>query len=416
MSFFKDLKTRFHIDLNAEQKAAVLHKEGPALVLAGPGSGKTTLITARTAFLALEYGIPLESIMTVTYNKAAQLEMKHRFEHIFGSDIKGQAQFTTFHSLCYSVIRDYERRQGNRFKLIESEQGGSLHNKQRIIKDLYKEINGGPVNEDELETLQNEIGLVKNRMIKEFDGLNLQTRNFAALFKAYEEYKRQNLLIDFDDMLSYAYAIFLKCPDILQRYKGRYPYFQVDEGQDLSLIQFEILKLLVSSKDSNLFLVADDDQSIYGFRGAEPRYILELNQVYPNLSVFRLEQNYRSSRNIVELSSAFIKGNKRRYEKCHRTENSESQKPQLIRVTDEKGQLDFIEKKLKENQNARKPKQVAVLYRSNLSSIPIVDRLERAGIPFRLRQNKLSFFVRTFWPSCGLPWTQATARPSSVFI
>ena len=390
--FFESLKTQYHIDLNDQQKAAVIHSKGPALVLAGPGSGKTTVITARTAYLILEAGISPNKILTVTFNKAAQLEMKNRFHKIFGDSISNKTLFSTLHSFCYSVIKDYERRQGKHLKLIEGETGDSRYNKQRILKELYKEVNGTPINEDELETLINEIGFVKNRMIKDFEGMGLQTRNFESLYKAYDHYKKKNLLMDFDDMLTFCYSILKRCPDILGRYKDRYTYFQVDEGQDLSKTQFEILKMLVSSDENNLFLVADDDQSIYGFRGAEPRHILELESHFKDLKFFKLENNYRSSRNIVEITSQLIRNNKERFDKCHKTDNLEKVPPIIVRVKDEQDQLGFIKRKINKHLLEESNTKIAVLYRSNLSSINLVDQFESEGIPYKLKQNRVHFF------------------------
>lgn len=390
--FFKDLQTRYHIHLNDQQRAAVSHGTGPALVLSGPGSGKTTVITARTAFLIKEQGIAPEKILTVTFNKAAQLEMKNRFNRIFEEGSPKGPSFSTLHSFCYSVIKDYEKRQGKRLKLIEGESGEGSLSKQRVLKELYKELNETSVSEDQLEILMNEIGFVKNRMIRDFEGLGLQTKNFNALYKAYDAHKKQNLLMDFDDMLTYCYSILNRCPDILMSYRSKYRFFQVDEGQDLSKIQFEILKMLVAYGENNLFMVADDDQSIYGFRGAEPRYILEMESAFKGLSVYKLEQNYRSSRNIVDVSSRFVKSNKERYDKAHTTKNDEKYPPFIIRTKDESDQLSFIVGTLRDHMKKGKDARIAVLYRSNLSSIPLADALDRAHIPFRLRQNRIQFF------------------------
>lgn len=391
-NFFKTLEDKHRIPLNNQQRSAVTHGKGPALVLSGPGSGKTTVITARTAFLIEEYGISPKSILTVTFNKAAQLEMRNRYIRIFGEDGQAIPAFSTLHSFCYSIIRDYERRQGKQLKLIEGESDEEGASKQRILRDLYKEINEAPLNDDELETLINEIGLVKNRMVKDFKGLELQTKNFEAIFKSYEAYKKQYLLIDFDDMLVYSYSILQKCPDILAAYQSRYTYYQVDEGQDLSKVQFEILKLLVSSKENNVFFVADDDQSIYGFRGADPKGILTLKDTFKDLKVYKLEENFRSSRNIVELTSQFIKSNKERYDKAHTTRNREKYPPFLVGVEDEAEQCSFIVRTLKQHLTTDSHARIAVLYRNNLSSIPLVDALDRQGIPYNLRQNRVHFF------------------------
>jgi len=387
IDFFNDLKNKYSICLNEQQKAAVERVKGPVLVLAGPGSGKTTVIIARTFYLVSCLGVNPDEILTVTFNKAAQLEMKSRYEKVFGSVSK--ATFSTLHSFCYSVVRDYEKMQGRRLKLIEGEKSDSV-GKQRILSDIYREINGSNINEEDLETLANEIGFVKNKMFKSLDGLKFQTPNFEKIYNAYERYKKDNLLIDFDDMLTYCLAILKKFPDILASYKSRFRYFQVDEGQDLSKVQFEILKILVESEENNLFIVADDDQSIYGFRGAEPGHILELEGIYNNLQLIKLETNYRSSRNIVEISSKFIKNNIERYDKAHNTNNPKALDPVIKGFEDSLSQLDFLVEKIKEHQ--KENSQIAVLYRNNLSAIALVERLSREGISYKLKQNRVYFF------------------------
>ncbi|MFZ5988585.1 MAG: ATP-dependent helicase [Bacillota bacterium] len=390
MGFFEVLENRHCIKLNEQQRNAVTHVNGPALVLAGPGSGKTTVVTSRTAYLVLKEGVSPSNILTMTFNRAAKYEMENRFKRIFGSDIGSKVNFSTFHSFCNLVVRDYENRQGKRLKRIEGSEEDI--NKRFIIKKIYQEINGIGINDDQLEDLINEMGLVKNKMVKDLAGMSFNTKNFASIYKAYEDYKRSNLFMDFDDMLSYAYSILIKCPDILSHYKEKYRFFQVDEGQDLSKIQFEILRLLVRSKENNLFIVADDDQSIYGFRGAEPQYILDIEKQFSGCRLYYLENNYRSTGNIVEISSSFIKKNSERYDKNHRTENQYKYDPFIVQARDETEQLKFIIEKVKEHSLDKSGKKLAVLYRNSLSSVPIADALDRSGINFNIKQNKLFFF------------------------
>lgn len=387
--FLDTLKEKYGINLNEQQQQAVKHIKGPALILAGPGSGKTTVITVRTAYLIFQAGINPENILTLTFNKAAQLEMKHRFNNIYGVDVGRKVKFLTLHSFSNRVVRQYERKHGKRLTRIEGIEDVAI-NKRQILRMLYQQINGSNLNDDELDILINEIGFVKNSMIKELKEINAATKNFALIYKAYEEYKKSNLYIDFDDMLTYAYSILKKCPDILSYYRSKYRYIQVDEGQDLSKIQFEILKLLVSKASSNIFIVADDDQSIYGFRGADPKYILNIRQEFKECIIYRLEKNYRSTKNIVEISSVFIKNNTKRFDKNHETDNGYKYDPYIIHSLNEKEQLEFIVKKLKHH--LKEGRSAAVLYRNNISSITIVDILERKGLPFNVKQNNLFFF------------------------
>lgn len=394
MDFFDKLKSEYNIDLNEQQKKAVLHTDGPALVLAGPGSGKTTVIISRLAYLLLERGIDPSSILSMTFNRAAALEMDRRFTRIFASASEGKTRFSTLHSFCYGIVREYQRLKGIQLTLIEGADGPV--NKRSVLKGLYYKVNSTYINDDELDTLINEIGYVKNKMLREIEKGKFTTSGFEAIYSQYEEYKKANRLIDFDDMLTMAYGILKANPAILERYRKKYNYFQIDEGQDLSRIQFEILKLMAMPRN-NVFLVADDDQSIYGFRGAEPQYILNFKDNFPGAQVHYLEKNYRSTRNIVEISSSLIRNNKSRYDKQHNTDNSYKQDPNIADIKDEKQQLDFILKYIRKHRiGGRNAKELAILYRNNLSSILIADMLDRQGIGFFTREGKPGFFSHWF--------------------
>ncbi len=390
MGFFNILEKNYKINLNNQQKEAVTHTRGPALVLAGPGSGKTTVIVSRTAYLILEFKIKSENILTMTFNKAAAIEMEKRFNNIFSGISDKKVHFSTFHSFCNSVVKDYEKMQGKYLSRIEGDEE-SKNNKRLILKEIYKNINGSQINDDELEGLINDIGVIKNKMIKNLQEFNTNIKNFSQIYKNYESYKRENLLMDFDDMLTFAYAILQRYPNILKRYTGKYTFIQVDEGQDLSKIQFEILKLLVGSEEKNIFLVADDDQSIYGFRGAEPEYILSMEKQFNGCSFYYLSNNYRSTANIVEISSSFIKNNTERYDKKHSTCNEYKHDPFIVKTKDQSVQYNFIVDKVKEHLRENNS-TVALLYRNNISSIPLAEALDRNGINFNVKQNKVFFF------------------------
>lgn len=389
VDFFSLLKDKYNINLNEQQKKAVTHIDGTALILAGPGSGKTTVITARAAYLILCYNVKPENILTLTFNKAAQLEMERRFTGIFGSIVTTKVHFATLHSFCNRIVRDYEKLKGQRLRRIEG--NDEDFNKKQLLRDIYFDLNNSKISDDDLESLINEIGLVKNKMIKDFVDDTFSSKKYIKVYRAYEEYKKNKLMIDFDDMLTYAYSILIKCPEILNNYRKKYKYIQVDEGQDLSKIQFEILKLIFNN-NSNFYIVADDDQSIYGFRGAEPQYILQMEKQYKDCSIYRLENNYRSSKNIVQLSSQFIRRNKQRYDKNHETDNGQDSDPVIIKPQDQRGQIDFIIKKIKQELSDCSANEIAILYRNNLSSILVADALERNHIRFKIRQNKLFFF------------------------
>ena len=390
MDFFDYLSQHAKISLDAQQRAAVTCTDGPVLVLAGPGSGKTAVITARAAYLCLGAGVAPSHILTLAFNRAATREMEDRFDRFFGEAVGGRVHFSTVHSFCNRVIHAYERRQGQTLRRIETEEqeGG----KARILREIYQSFNHSRAGDDELDTLASEIGTVKNEMVRNVAAFRAQTRNFSLIFKAYENFKREHRLIDFDDMLCYAYSILRKCPDILQTYRRRCRYIQVDEGQDLSKIQFEILSLLGGDPSPNLYIVADDDQSIYGFRGAAPQYVLNFADRYAGSQTFRLETNYRSSRDIVDLSSRFIRGNRNRMDKNHQASNGPAGKPCVVGVADEPAQTEYILKTFSALAAKEHALTAAVIYRNNLSAVALVDALERRGVSFRVRQSRMHFF------------------------
>lgn len=368
------------------------HRRGPALVLAGPGSGKTTVITARVAYLCLACGVPPYRILSITYSRASARDMAERFNHIYGDEIDGKVRFSTIHSFCNRVILDYEKRQGQSFTRFEGITGPE--GKRAVLAGIYQKINQQHIGEDEMETLQTAIGLVKNKMLPDAGQLDCDIENFAEIYKAFEAYKRERLLIDFDDMLVYAYQIFRKCPDLLEKYRRWYAYVQVDEAQDASKIQFEIIWQLVGRRQ-NLFVVADDDQSIYGFRGAAPAEILSIQKTYPGCEIFKLEKNYRSTENIVEISSRLIRANTARYDKQHTTDNAKAADPILMRCDDEYNQWVYVLGQVQKSLQERPESTMAILYRNNLSAINMVDILDRNGVPFKLREARVFFF--THW-------------------
>ncbi len=374
------------IHLNSQQQAAVLHYEGPAAVLAVPGSGKTTVLMTRTANLIINHNIKPESILTITFNRAAVLDMQSRFHSIFGSDLPPM-NFSTIHAFALSVVRSYYRRCGKQIRIIEGEK--SEANKSRILKAIYHEVNGEFPGEDKLEELSRWIGYIKNMMLDgvQRDKLDIKIDNFMDIFVKYEAFKKEKGFIDFDDMLTEAYKILKEDNRLLSHCRVRYPYIQVDEFQDNSKIQNELIKL-IAGPANNLFVVADDDQCIYGFRGACPQAVLDFSREYPGAEAFFMEQNFRSCREIVELSNVFIRGNNQRYNKSMYTDKRDKGLVKTIRTKDEEEQLDILVKALKEG----KPSQTAILFRNNLSAVTIADKLMREGIPFNIKDRSLHFF------------------------
>ncbi len=396
MDFIERIYRETKIKLNDQQKSAVLHEDGPALVLAGPGSGKTTVIICRLARLIIEKGIKPENIVSLTFNRAAAKEMEQRFDKTFGFGIKRKVHFSTLHSFSYSIVRWYQKYKGVSLELIEGTKNKSR--KSIILKDLYHKINDASMTDDELDNLISEMGIIKNGMIRDIENFDSKIKNFANIYTEYECYKKKNRLLDFDDMLVYSWAILRRFPDLLNSYREKYLYIQVDEGQDMSRIQFELVKLLAAPLN-NLFIVADDDQSIYGFRGAEPKYILDFGKNFEGARIYLLEQNYRSTKNIVEFSSNFIKTNKNRYNKNHKTSNVSLDDPNIMEAKNEKLQIQYIMHEIMSltNQGIRPlDKTIAVLYRNNLSAILLAEMMDRKGIEFNLREKSNYFFNHWF--------------------
>ena len=377
------------MNLSNEQKKAVYHVKGPALVLAVPGAGKTTVLIHRTANLIVNKNVSPEKILSITFSRASAKDMKHRFNNLYGDVSHIPAYFSTIHSFSYSLIREYAYKNRIRYTLIEDNK--KELNKYNILKRICYSINKDFITEEKLETLINSIGYIKNMLItpEEFTSqFKVDINNFKNIFNTYEKYKRTNNLIDFDDMLTLSLEILQKDKYLLNKYRNRFDYIQVDEGQDTSKAQMEIIKTLAHPKN-NLFIVADDDQSIYGFRGAYPKGLFEFNKLYKSGKVFYMEQNYRSSKNIVSVCNKFIKQNTLRYSKNIFTQNIFIEPINIIKVDTIDKQYEYLIDELKSHGNYDNS---AILYRNNISAIGIVEYLERNSIPFYMRDVKIQFF------------------------
>ncbi|NLK43543.1 MAG: ATP-dependent helicase [Tissierellia bacterium] len=376
------------MNLSSEQRKAIEHIHGPALVLAVPGAGKTTVLIHRTVNLILNHKISPERILSITFSRASARDMKERFNRDFQNISSIPIHFSTIHSFCYNLIREYAYVNKIKYRLIEDEK--NQLNKYNLLKRMYLEINQEYITEEKLESLLNAIGYIKNLMLTldEYMKSNRpEVENFDKIFYTYEKYKRDNNLIDFDDMLTLSYEILMNNDYILEKYRNRYDFLQVDEGQDTSKVQMEIIKLLAKPKN-NLFIVADDDQSIYGFRGAYPSGLLNFNKIYPRGKVFFMEKNYRSSKNIVSVCNKFIKNNTLRYSKTIYTDNDYVEPINIVKVNSISDQYDYLVKELE----GKDLSKTCILYRNNLSSIGLIETLERHRIPFYMRDVKLRFF------------------------
>ena len=394
MNGFNNFKTKYGLKLNAQQEQVVNHINGPAVVLAVAGAGKTTSIVSRIGNLIFNYGIAPETILTMTFSKASAKDMRNRFYDLFGNDIASNVEFSTIHSFTYRILYIYSKRTGGSFALIEDEKDKNKEsdtlNKYRILSQIAFKYLNEYITEDQLEELINNIGYVKNMMIKEADFINhdITFPSFKEIYKEYEQFKIQNNLIDYDDMLTIAYEILLNNPKLLDHLRNKYSYIQVDEAQDTSPIQFEIIKLLAYHKN-NIVFVGDDDQSIYRFRGTKPEIMLNFPKQFKNTKSYFMEQNFRSTENIINLANSFIKQNEKRYKKTIFTEKSELVNPEVIYIEDEVKQIEFIIDKLR---STSINDSTAILFRNNQSAIYLMDQLNKNGFNFYIKDFKNKFF------------------------
>jgi len=377
------------INFNDQQTKAINHGKGPAIILAVPGSGKTTVLLHRTYNLISKHKILPEKILSITFSRASAKEMKKRFVNNFKNTSSIPITFSTIHSFSYSILREYTNRHGIPYTLIEG--NSNSINKITILRNLYYDINGEWAADEKLEGINNGIGYIKNMMIGVDDYLKenkVEINHFKEIYMSYENFKKEKKMIDFDDMLVLTLDFLKRDSYLLSKWRNKYDFIQVDEGQDTSKIQLEIIKLIAKPKN-NLFIVADDDQSIYGFRGAFPQGLFDLKREFKDLSIFYMEENYRSSRNIVSVCNKFIRQNKLRYNKNIFTKNNYVSPINIVKLNTITEQYEYIIKELKKFADYS---NAAILYRNNISSIGVIEYLENNKIPFHMRDVNVKFF------------------------
>ena len=386
MDIISYLEEKHHIRLNEQQKQGVLEQAQNVLLLAVPGSGKTTVLVARIAHHLLNQGVPGNRILTLTFNRETAREIKRRFTGLFG-DLTMPPHFSTIHSFCCSVLRHYAQAYHREVPRLLSNEGGMW---ARLLRDIYKAQTGDFLTEELLEELDRRIGKAKNLLQKgeELNRDNTDIKNFPSVFAAYESYKRQNGIMDFDDMLTLTLDIFQRCPRILAHFRKAYDEINIDEAQDTSLVQHKIIALL--SEQSRIFMVGDEDQSIYSFRGAYPKALLSFSEVYPNARIIKMEQNFRSGMEIVRHADRFIRQNCQRYEKEMFCRTTEMGKIEWLRLPDYARQY---QQALQILRDLPPGKTAAVLYRNNESAVPLIDLLHQNKISFYNREHRLSFFT-----------------------
>jgi len=389
--------------LNEVQKQAVGRTEGPLLLLASPGSGKTTTLIMRIGYLIEELGADPARIKAVTFSRASARDMKERFKRFFPQ--LQPVDFSTIHSLAFEIVRTHFYKTRTAYDIIEgaveieeeeeahgAEKPLPLH-KKIILRNLFKDVVGENATDDAMEELTTYISYVKNKMLppEQWASVKTDVPQAERILREYEVFKRSGtpkLLIDFDDMLTIANDVLEKDHAMLRKLQSRYDYVMTDESQDTSMVQHAMIEKLAKSH-GNLCVVADDDQSIYSWRGAEPSYLLKFKDVYPTAETLYMVQNYRSSPEIVTAANTFIKRNRNRYEKEMFTHNASSQPITFKTLRDYREQAKYAAREIAK---VEKLAEAAVLYRNNSSSIALMNEFDRAGIPFYMKDADNRFF------------------------
>lgn len=363
---------------NEAQKRAAAHGEGPMLVLAGPGSGKTAVITGRTAML-VGRGIPGSSILVVTFTRAAALEMKNRFLKMTGGSA-GQVTFGTFHGVFYGILRNTYHINGNNI-LSEEE-------KRRLLTELLDQFYPDEDREADLPSgLAREISTVKcGRIeIENYYSSLLPEQTFRRIYRAYRQWMRENRKLDFDDIMAECCRMFRQHPEILKRWQQRFRYILVDEFQDISPIQYDIVKML-AAPENNLFIVGDDDQSIYRFRGASPEIMLNFPRDYPGAAEVNLNINYRCAPEILKAAGRLIRRNRKRFPKELQAVRESGAPVRLVSFEDSRDEMKYMAEDIRKAMDRGcPPEEMAVLFRTNTGCRQAAEQLMAFQIPFVMR-------------------------------
>ena len=379
--------------LNPQQKEAVLHTEGPLLVLAGAGSGKTRVLTYRVAHLIENLEVRPENILAITFTNKAAKEMKERIYDLVGSRAEN-IWISTFHSTCVRILRREIEKIGFTRNFVIYDADDQL----ALIKDCIRELNLSEKYFDAKE-MRYRIGELKDQIKspedyrKEVQG-QYREEKIADIYKLYQDKLVKNNALDFDDLINRTLELFYLRPDVLDYYSSKFQYILVDEYQDTNYAQYMLVKLL-SMKHQNLCVVGDDDQSIYGWRGADVRNILEFEKDFPNTKVIKLEENYRSTQTILDAANEVISNNTGRKEKRLWTQKGQGEKIIVYKVSDERQEADIICQHIHKHivSDNKNPGDFAILYRTNAQSRAIEDALMRYGIPYRI-YGGLRFYDR----------------------
>ncbi len=371
--------------LNEMQQKAVMQTEGPVLVLAGAGSGKTGALTVRIAHL-LEIGVKPWNILAITFTNKAAKEMRERVDQLVGEGAQDM-WISTFHATCVRILRreidflGYDKQ----FSIYDSD------DQEKVMKEVFKQLNMSPIDKSfSVKAAMAQISKQKEEMIgweeyaQSVDALDIKGKRLAKVYQLYQKLLKESNALDFDDLIYKTVVLFRNHPEVLDRYQERFRYIMVDEYQDTNTSQYELVHLL-AAKYRNLCVVGDDDQSIYGWRGANIRNILDFEKDFPNTTVIKLEQNYRSTKKILEAANAVIHHNVTRKEKSLWTENDSGSILHIYKADNEYDESRYVAEQIQQlHQEGKSLNQFAVLYRANAQSRAVEDQMVKKGIPYRL--------------------------------
>src|SRR6056297_19251 len=367
--------------LNKQQKKAVKLHQGPGLIIAGAGSGKTRVLTNRIAYLIEEYKVRPFQILGLTFTNKAADEMKERVKKMTGKDAD-DIFLGTFHSFCVQILRrEINKLDFNRyFTLYDS------YDQKKLVKNILKDLNYD-VKKFRPSSVLNKISNAKNELIEaaayKKDAFGYFEKIVAAVYKEYEQRLKDNNALDFDDLIMKTVELFLDFPQVLEHYQDRYKYILIDEYQDVNFAQYKFAQLL-ASKYRNIFVVGDPDQSIYAFRGADIRNILNFEENYPDATVIKLEQNYRSHKKILDIADNVIENNKNRVPKRLKAARGEGGSVYYKTLSSAEKEANFIAQKMKFLKGEYRFTDMAVLYRTNAQSRQIEDAMMKYGIPYQI--------------------------------
>lgn len=362
--------------LSETQRKICMHDKGFALVLAGPGSGKTTVTVTRICMLTTKYERP-ERILCQTFTVAAANEMRSRYmqyigDTILNNKISKTPHFSTIHSFCLGLLHQYAISHSTKYAVIDGMQV------REIIKDIYIQINNKTPDDSTIDSLVSAISAARTRK----GAITTQVKNFHKIVEQYQTTKKANSMIDYDDMIFLTLDILNKDKTFRESIQNRYDYILLDEAQDMTKTQFDIIRHI--APDRNIFVVADDDQSIYGFRGADPTELMQFVESYGNVNKYYLEQNYRSQASIVDLSVKIIGNNKRRYKKNLYTDKKATCKVDILHFPDNIMQAMYVCKMCNKQQGT-----TAVLYRNNASGLLLRAAMITEGINYKIAEGTI---------------------------